>query len=103
MRSISRKLRLTLFVFVAFASVSATWAQEKSRTAESIWGSRYRASQQVRVQQRESFRRGSRSLRRLLRWNAIAIDASGRRQPLSISCLRMISTTYRAAVLNRTA
>jgi hypothetical protein len=70
---------IVLSFALGFALIGSfgTWAQEKSRTAESVWGPNFRVSHRVEVQQRFPFRHGSSSLRRLKHWNEIAINASG--------------------------
>jgi hypothetical protein len=68
---------LSLTLVLATISSFGTWAQEKSRTADDVWGPNYRPSRRVQIQQRFPFRHGSSSLRRLKHWNEIAINASG--------------------------
>src|SRR5262245_5399747 len=77
---VRRYQKLIVFSFaLVFAMTGSfgTWAQEKSRTAESVWGPNFHVSRRVEFQQRFPFRHGSSSLRRLKHWNEIAINASG--------------------------
>ena len=83
MRSVSRKLPFFLLAITAVVGATGILAQEKSRTADSIWGPSYRAAQQVRVQERHPFRRGNNTLNRLKHWNEIAISTSDHRTPVA--------------------
>jgi hypothetical protein len=72
--------KLTVFALTLVFAVSWSFgsrAQEKTRTAESIWGPNFRVTRRVPVQERFPFRNGSSSLTRLKHWNEIAINASG--------------------------
>src|SRR4030095_7595003 len=77
MRSAGRKLPFILFVITLAITAAAIFAQQQSRTTESIWGPRYRALQQIRPTERHPFRHGNNSLNRLKHWNEVAVDSSG--------------------------
>ena len=77
-RNTTRTLLVLLFITnFSLIGVSAIWAQQPSRNVETVWGSKFRASRQIQVQERHPFRRGGNSLRRLKHWNEVAINASG--------------------------
>ncbi len=68
-----------MFSLILFAAIGSagSFAQNKSRDIENIWGPRYRVSRRIRMPERHPFRHGSNSLDRLKHWNEVGIDASG--------------------------
>jgi hypothetical protein len=75
-----RWLKLTVLSFTLVCAVIGsfgTWAQERRRNSDSVWGPNYRIFHRVRNHEHYPFRHGSSTLNRLKHWNEIAIDASG--------------------------
>lgn len=80
----SRKLLVTAFVMIALVVTFTAFSQESKRDFSRVWGERYKATSQTQSKtQAQSPREllnlnnGGNTVRRVMHWNSIAIDASG--------------------------
>ena len=78
---ISRKLFVTAFAMIALVVSITALAQEGNQDFNRVWGDRYKPASQTQTQlpSRELFNlnQSGNTLRRLVHWNSVAIDASG--------------------------
>src|SRR5688572_10875698 len=81
----SRKLFVPAFAMIALVVTFTAFSQEGARDLNRVWGDRYKATSQTQSRtqtqspSRELFNlnNGGNTMRRVIHWNSIAIDASG--------------------------